>query len=601
MSSIAETLNQAKDHLSAGQLPAAEGALRAVLQVDSTHAEAHYLLGVALVELGQVGRIAMSQQRVLSFDVIDLKTSRPITADQFASAMDMDEVRFRGNTLGRYRSGEWSSGVQNRDSDFSGILRGLDPYRFIPKSDFSVAMTFDPPVGRYVFAPYPVSKINGTGAAEIYVHSISSGMVFRERSQSDRPRTFNIECPKVSPNSDLRPTFSYWSLPIGGPESFIQSRRQFINQRAFDIYVNPALEEDLPQLYGVARQVGSETNQSGSRNRRLLPEEKRLAAVLKYLSSENGFVYTTNQTRRDRSIDPVEDFLFNTKSGHCEYFASACTLMLQSVELPARMVNGYYGSEVNSVSGHNEIRQKHAHTWVEVFINNRWETVDPTPAAPRRELISSGDTGSLVSNLQTAISDLWNDGIHKMSAERQKEFFAPVISTSKSMLDTIRKKGILETVWNGIVSFISTPDAWFSWRGGVATFMLLLFGGLISRLHPIAKLMSLFQSVMEQFSGKQRARKSVIRFYAQFCALCEQHGMPISASESALENSRAAINRFGAQLDSADLQNLPIRIASAFNAVRFGKAELTDEQAASIGKDLTFFANALSSVQTSKT
>ena len=188
-----------------------------------------------------------------------------------------------------------------------------------------------------------------------------------------------------------------------------------------------------------------------------------------------------------------------------------------------------------------------------------------------------------------------------MSAERQKEFFAPVISTWQSMFETIKQKGILETVWNGFRSFVTTPEAWFSWRGGVATFLMLLFGGLVSRLHPLAKFMNLVKSVIEQFSGKQRTRKSVIRFYAQFCALCEQHGMPLSAADSALENSRAAIDRFGAKLDSADLQKLPMRIAVAFNAVRFGKAELTDEQAASIGKDLTFFANALSNRQTATT
>ena len=236
---------------------------------------------------------------------------------------------------------------------------------------------------------------------------------------------------------------------------------------------------------------------------------------------------------------------------------------------------------------------------MEVFVNDRWETIDPTPAAPRQALVSRGDTGSLVTNIQTAISDLWNDGIHNMSAERQKEFFAPVISTSKSMFETIKNRGIVETVWNGIRSFISTPEAWFSWRGGVATFLLLLFGGLVSRLHPLAKLVNLVKSVLERFSEKQRTRMSVIRFYAQFCSLCEQHVMALSASDSALENGRAAVDRFGAKLDSADLQNLPMRIAAAFNAVRFGKAELTDEQAASIGKDLTFFANALSNRQTS--
>ena len=130
------------------------------------------------------------------------------------------------------------------------------------------------------------------------------------------------------------------------------------------------------------------------------------ALIMQYLSAENGFEYSTVQTRQDRTIDPVEDFLFNTKSGHCEYFASACALMLQSVQIPARLVNGYYGSELNALTGNNEIRQRHAHSWVEAFLDNRWQTLEPTPDAPRRAMISAERSDSLMSNLQTAISEL---------------------------------------------------------------------------------------------------------------------------------------------------------------------------------------------------
>ena len=70
--------------------------------------------------------------------------------------------------------------------------------------------------------------------------------------------------------------------------------------------------------------------------------------------------------------------------------------------------------------------------------------------------------------------------------------------------------------------------------------------------------------------------------------------MQFPAAASALENGRSAIERFKERLQSEELRQMPIRIAMAFNEVRFGKAELTDEQAASIGKDLTVFADALS-------
>ena len=79
-----------------------------------------------------------------------------------------------------------------------------------------------------------------------------------------------------------------------------------------------------------------------------------------------------------------------------------------------------------------------------------------------------------------------------------------------------------------------------------------------------------------------------------FARLCESHGMQLPEANSALENGRSAIQRFGERLDSEELRQLPIRIAMAFNDVRFGNVELTDEQAASIGRDLTLFSNALS-------
>ena len=70
--------------------------------------------------------------------------------------------------------------------------------------------------------------------------------------------------------------------------------------------------------------------------------------------------------------------------------------------------------------------------------------------------------------------------------------------------------------------------------------------------------------------------------------------MQLSAADSALENGRASVLRFGERLQTVELREMPMRIATAFNEVRFGKVELTDEQAARIGQDLTDFATALS-------
>lgn len=539
------------------------------------------------VTLGGVGRITLSQQRVLNFSVTSLKSGKPVTAEEFAAAIDMDEVRFRGNTLGNYQRGNWSGVVRGRvgiELEYA-IDRITVGGGSVP--EFQVEITQDAPVGTYAFSPYPVSSIRTTGKSQIRVQKVTGTMVWSGTSATDQPRTFTVECPRRNATSDE--TAAPDSRLTNDPDlnDFQLDLNRFARRVAREFYLAPNIADELPRLQKLASTLCTKDGN-------LISEADRLRAVLQYLSAENGFTYSTMQTRQDRSIDPVEDFLFNTRSGHCEYFASACTLMLQSVQIPARLVNGYYGSDVNSMTGRNEIRQRHAHSWVEAFLDGHWQTVEPTPAEPRREMVSAGKADSLMSNLQTAISDMWNDGVHNMSAERQKAFFEPVISTSKSMFDSIRQQGFSTAAWTGIQSFLTSPESWFSWRGGVATFLLLLVGGLISRLHPLASLWRSVQSLLARFSEKQRARRSVIRFYARFCALCEQHGMRPSAANSALEIGRSAILQFGDRLKSEELRQLPIRIATAFNEVRFGKAELTDEQAASIGKDLTDFATALS-------
>ena len=81
-----------------------------------------------------------------------------------------------------------------------------------------------------------------------------------------------------------------------------------------------------------------------------------------------------------RSDRPVEDFLFNWRRGHCEYFASSMVLMLRSLGIPARLVTGYLGAEYNPFEDYYMVRQSNAHAWVEAYLPDRgWTTFDPTP------------------------------------------------------------------------------------------------------------------------------------------------------------------------------------------------------------------------------
>jgi len=79
--------------------------------------------------------------------------------------------------------------------------------------------------------------------------------------------------------------------------------------------------------------------------------------------------------------DPIANFLFERKRGHCEYFASAMAVMLRTIGIPSRVVNGFRSDEFNDLTGNYVVRAKDAHAWVEAYFPGYgWQTFDPTPA-----------------------------------------------------------------------------------------------------------------------------------------------------------------------------------------------------------------------------
>jgi Transglutaminase-like superfamily len=85
------------------------------------------------------------------------------------------------------------------------------------------------------------------------------------------------------------------------------------------------------------------------------------------------------EVERDRHVDAVVDLLMIHKEGHCELFATALALLARTQGIPTRVVSGYRASEINPVSGLMIVRERNAHTWVEAWVDGRWETWDPTP------------------------------------------------------------------------------------------------------------------------------------------------------------------------------------------------------------------------------
>jgi protein-glutamine gamma-glutamyltransferase len=106
----------------------------------------------------------------------------------------------------------------------------------------------------------------------------------------------------------------------------------------------------------------------------------RAAAVEMYLRTHFGY---TLQLPRSVPHDPVANFLFERKQGHCEYFASSMAIMLRTLGIPSRVVNGFRTGEFNDLTSQYLVRASNAHSWVEAYFPNYgWISFDPTPAAP---------------------------------------------------------------------------------------------------------------------------------------------------------------------------------------------------------------------------
>ena len=102
-----------------------------------------------------------------------------------------------------------------------------------------------------------------------------------------------------------------------------------------------------------------------------------------YLRQKYG--YTLNLAGKP-GADPLAQFLFVTKAGHCEYFASAMAVMLRTLNIPSREVNGFLPGEYNDVAGDYIVRASDAHSWVEAYFpGSGWLTFDPTPPASATE------------------------------------------------------------------------------------------------------------------------------------------------------------------------------------------------------------------------
>lgn len=140
----------------------------------------------------------------------------------------------------------------------------------------------------------------------------------------------------------------------------------------------------------------------------------RARAIETYLRESYGY---TLELLSKEAPDPLAHFLFERKKGHCEYFASAMTVMLRTLDIPARLVTGFQGGTLNPVSDLYVIRASDAHSWVETYLPGRgWTVYDPTPPDLRPR---STSLWALLSFYADAAETFWQEWVLSYDLGRQ--------------------------------------------------------------------------------------------------------------------------------------------------------------------------------------
>lgn len=253
--------------------------------------------------------------------------------------------------------------------------------------------------------------------------------------------------------------------------------------------------------------------------------------------------------------EPLSDFLFNLRSGHCEYYSTAMAVMLRTQGIASRVVNGFLPGEFNEAAAAYTVRQSDAHSWVEVYFpeTNSWVTFDPTPSAGRTPTMRSGLTGYL-SKYSEALELMWFQYVVGYDKQEQRSLVTSLRRElfdwrqwSANKLDQARTlmPRLVVPVLFGIVSlgavlmtvFVARRVRQFGWRRGVRIWQ----------------------------TGAEDA-KSRVEFYQRLIDLLGKQGLLRESSQTPLEFATAVgLNEARA-------------ITNAYNRVRFGEEELSVDE-----------------------
>ena len=490
------------------------------------------------VELGEIGEIKKNTAVVMR-----VQTGAPV---------EYNQLRWRGIALANFDGTRWSSGERGRVAvlaqDDGWIPLGNPQPKAGERSKIlQYTVLLEPMASDAVFIPG-----NGVAVRGSFYGDRPSTYEQRGRAQAGRlvsgPYLF-----RDSSDSFFNPFHNYAAMRYSGVSRLPQFQLGKLREAGTEypdavtgVYLQlpPKLDQRIAQL---AESVTANAQ---------TPVDKAIA-LEDFLRTK--YSYTLDLTGKPGS-DPLAHFLFETRAGHCEYFASAMAVMLRTLKIPSREVNGFLPGEFNALGGDYIVRASDAHSWVEVYFpGNGWLVFDPTPPA----IAAKPGMFSRLALIADWMELTWNEWVINYDFGHQVQLAQSLQTRSRNWLDSARNwfdrkqsagKGLLRG-WQfryGSLGMLLPI--------GLTTFLLVLRFNLVARMIRRARLFF-------QLRGKPSARNNpqlASRLYMEMLRVLKKAGFRREETQTPSE--------FAAGLKEMRLANAVQEFTQLYSAARFGSS-----------------------------
>jgi transglutaminase-like putative cysteine protease len=320
----------------------------------------------------------------------------------------------------------------------------------------------------------------------------------------------------------------------------------------------------------------------------------KAVSLWRHFLAPGQYQYSLNlNMSADEAIDPIEDFVANSRAGNCEYFASALAMMLRSQGIPARLVRGYKSGTFNTVGRYYLVQERDAHSWVEAWMptdvipltdlagvpseGGAWYRFDPTPGRSNQLSIQKPGMAEQAAQAFDYVELLWRDYVLSLNSSRQDEIvFDPLTARAGALpqwveMQRIRRWLRQAGVAMGLESIQPGGKASRVFEGTTAVAVILALLLLSVSIYGARVAWTAFRWPGNDRQSKANAAPA---FYLKLERLMARLAIERKPADTPREMAAAASKRIAALADGSAVAVLPAEVVDAYYRLRFGNGRL---------------------------